>query len=262
MNDQSNPGSIAPPSDRVVEIKKLAARAIEVLANRAEPQPDETKKRLEDLCAAYVSQDEKLRHEAIARLLHEGVTADEIVTSVIPDAARLLGQKWGDDEMSFVEVTIGTARMQETVRALLSRKEADADDHMGTVLLVLPYTEEHTLGTFVAAELFRRQGYEAHISVADSPQEIANRVARHRYHMIGVTASGRKSLASIKDIVDTLRKSVPRLMPVVVGGSILDYGHDIVALTGADHATCDPVDALKACGLPLIGQDVELRMAL
>jgi hypothetical protein len=67
--------------------------------------------------------------------------------------------------------------------------------------------------------------------------------------MIGVTAAGRRTLASVKDLVEIIKQSVPRITPVIVGGSIIDSGLDTVGITGADFATADIEAALEFCGL-------------
>jgi hypothetical protein len=41
-----------------------------------------------------------------------------IIDIVLPEVARQAGRRWMDDEISFADVTIVTARLQETVRAL------------------------------------------------------------------------------------------------------------------------------------------------
>jgi hypothetical protein len=48
----------------------------------------------------------------------EGVSVEDIIDVVLPEVARKAGRRWMDDEISFADVTIVTARLQETVRAL------------------------------------------------------------------------------------------------------------------------------------------------
>jgi hypothetical protein len=47
----------------------------------------------------------------------EGISAEESSTSFCRKVARKAGRRWMDDEISFADVTIVTARLQETVRA-------------------------------------------------------------------------------------------------------------------------------------------------
>ncbi|RMA42778.1 cobalamin B12-binding domain-containing protein [Rhodophyticola porphyridii] len=240
------------------EVKMLAARALSVLASKATPRPAGVQQHLEALCDAYTSPDEDERHDAILRIRQEGIAPRDIITHIIPETARLLGIHWANDTLSFSEVSIAAARLQETVRALAAKDQVKRHESLGTVLLVVPRPEHHTLGLFVAADRFRRLGYEVDISVSQHPCQISDRVLARRYAMVGATASSRRTLASIKDLVDSVRARVPRKVKVVVGGSVLDQKLDIVALTGADYSAPDAQSALKLCGLT-ISQDSPLE---
>ena len=47
-----------------------------------------------------------------------GVPAEDIIDTVLPQIAQHAGRRWMADDISFADVTIVTARLQETVRAL------------------------------------------------------------------------------------------------------------------------------------------------
>jgi methylmalonyl-CoA mutase cobalamin-binding subunit len=154
-----------------------------------------------------------------------------------------------DDEISFADVTIVTARLQETVRALgrvprgghpdTRRRRETAPIARARVLLIIPRPEEHTFGAFVVADQIRRHGCEVDIAMDLHPRQIAEKVRKTRYHMVGITASGRRSLASAKELVETIRASVTRVTPIVLGGSVVGGGSDLKAMTGVDHVVSD-----------------------
>jgi hypothetical protein len=48
----------------------------------------------------------------------DGIPVEDIIDVVLPEVARSAGRRWMDDDISFADVTIVTARLQETVRAL------------------------------------------------------------------------------------------------------------------------------------------------
>jgi methylmalonyl-CoA mutase cobalamin-binding subunit len=87
--------------------------------------------------------------------------------------------------------------------------------------LIIPRTEEHTLGAFVVADQIRRHGCEVDIAMDVHPRQVAEKVRKTRYHMVGITAAGRRSLASAKELVETIRASVTRVTPIVLGGSVV-----------------------------------------
>ncbi len=234
---------------RSAEINSLAKAAISVLARQTPPTKGSVARRLETLCEAYVSVEEAHRFDALSKLASENVSVEDTIDYIIPATARLMGHRWATDSLSFAEVSIGSARLQETVRGLTAQKRRESVKDRGSVLLILPYREHHTLGAFIAADQLRRRGLDVHISVSQHPREVAERVKRNRYDMIGVTAAGRRTLASVKDLVDIIRNNVSRRTPVILGGSVLDSDLDAVAITGADFATTDVDAALDYCGL-------------
>lgn len=233
------------------EVSRLARRAIALLAAHGPGRSDGMARRLVQMSDAYISPDENVRHETLLRLRQDGVSNEDIVDHVIPAVARLMGERWFADEISFAHVTIGAARLQETVRAIGRHSEGkDAK----AVLLVVPRSEHHTLGTFVLADQLRRRGYAVDIAVDRHPRQLGEVLRKRRYHMVGITASGRRTLASARELVDIVRHTVTRVTPVIIGGPVLDKDLDVLALTGADHTARDAASALMKCGLERAGK--------
>jgi methylmalonyl-CoA mutase cobalamin-binding subunit len=197
-------------------------------------------------------------------MLHDGVSTVDLIDHVVPAVARLLGQRWADDDLSFVEVTIGSARLQEEVRGLIAKEKANGPDHIGAplcgksaqrVLMVIPRAEEHTLGPFVAAHQFRRFGYDVDTAVDQSAKQIAIMLKQHRYCMVGLTTAGLKSLASTRDLVDIIRRTVAEGTPIVLGGSLITTEQNLKAETGVDYVVHSVRDALDLCGLSIVELD-------
>ena len=242
---------MTPPVMESEDVSRLAKRAIAVLAAHGAARGDGMARRLLRMCDAFISPDETLRHEALLRLRQDGVSNEDLVDHIIPAVARLMGERWAKDEISFADVTIGAARLQETVRALARRSDAvDAR----AILLVIPRCEHHTLGTFALADQLRRRGYSVDIAVDRHPRQMVEMLRKRRYHMVGITASGRRTLASVKDLVDIIRLTVTRVTPVIIGGPVLDKDLDVLALTGADHTARDVASMLMKSGLERAGK--------
>jgi methanogenic corrinoid protein MtbC1 len=233
------------------EIARLARRAIAVLAADRPGRADGLNQRLAQLCDAFVSADEDHRHELMMRLRQDGVSNAEIVDHIVPAAAAMLGERWFADDISFAHVTIGAARLQEVVRVLGRHEQARAQRRADAppILLIIPRGEDHTLGAFVLADQLRRRGYRVDMAMDRFPRQVAEMLRKERYRMVGITVSGRRTLASARELVDIIRLTVTRVTPVVIGGAILDKGCDALTLTGADHTARDAGSALRRCGL-------------
>jgi methanogenic corrinoid protein MtbC1 len=244
------------------EVARLAGKAIAMLLSETEARLAAAEAELLLLGDAFLSDANELRHAVLSRMRENGTPVNDIVDRIIPQVAQHLGRRWAKDEISFAEVTIGTARLQETVRALgrSARKTQDVDAAQRTkprVLLVIPRPEHHTLGTFVAADQFRRSGLEVDTAIDMHPRHVGEMVRKNRYSMVGITASGRRTLASTRQLVDTIRGSVTRVTPIVLGGSVVTGGINLKAQTGVDHVVRDVPSAIRLCGL---GVEREVRI--
>lgn len=252
-----------PASLALDDVHQLAHKAIRRLATETIDPEDPLRRKLHRLCDAYLADSEAPRKKAMRLLRQEGITPDDIIDTIIPEVALILGRHWAEDTRSFADVTIGAARLQESVRRLgrealstlrgnlsvnprqqLSAREA-------RVLLIIPRSEHHTLGAFIAADQLRRFGYEVDIAVDRSPPQIISMMQEHRYGMVGITVAGRRALASAKELVDIIRTTVTRVTPIVLGGSLVGTEIDLKGITGVDHVTNDIRTALNLCGLDM-----------
>lgn len=239
------------------EVTRLARRATAVLAAHGPGRSDGMGHHLIRMSDAFISSDEEDRHEMLTRLRRDGISRPDIIDQIIPAVARLLGERWFADEISFVDVTVGAARLQEAARALgrendlRDRGRSDAD----AILIVIPRGEHHMLGPLVLADQMRRRGFAVDTVVDRHPRQLPGILSKRRYRMVGITASGRGTLASARELVETIRASVTRVTPVVIGGSILDKDLDVLSLTGADHTARDAASALMKCKLLDVGSE-------
>jgi methanogenic corrinoid protein MtbC1 len=258
MKDETHSSPMAHAAMEAAEVTRLARRAIAVLAASGPDRTDGLSHRLVQLCDAFISADEDRRHDLLRRLRQDGVAVDDIIDHIIPAVARLMGERWFADDISFAHVTIGAARLQEAVRSFARHDDSRsaAPEGAPTVLLVIPRCEHHTLGTFVLADQLRRRGVAVDVAVDRHPRQLAELLRKRRYGMVGITASGRRTLATARELIHIIRQSVTTVTPVVIGGPILDKKLDVIGLTGADHTAADAETALQKCGLVRTGRGV------
>jgi len=252
------------------EVGRLAIKAISVVLSEKGAKQPSMEQQLQLLGDAFLSDRDETRHAILARMRQGGVPAEDIIDTVLPQIAQHAGRRWMADDISFADVTIVTARLQETVRALgrglrdgpSPRREIEARPASARpvvaqpeVLLIIPRVEDHTLGTFVVADQMRRLGCSVDIAMDMHPRQVAEKVRKSRYQMIGITAAGRRTLAATRELVETIKASVTRVTPVVLGGSVVEGGGNLKAMTGVDHVVRDVPSALRACGLMKRNED-------
>ncbi|WP_297773388.1 hypothetical protein [uncultured Roseovarius sp.] len=205
------------------------------------------------LCAALTDDSESAHQNVIAAMVANGIPSEEIYATYVPDAARYLGEMWVQDRASFVDVTVGAARLQALFRA---RDAVDMGGWMDrsiplgqSVLMIVPTFEDHSIGAFVAADQFRRHGVWVHMAIGLEGPELQHLVGSGRFAMAGITAGSAKTLERLTDLIDYLRSNEDGCPPIVIGGKLVDKPREVEKRTGADFAVRTAREAIEKCGL-------------
>jgi methylmalonyl-CoA mutase cobalamin-binding domain/chain len=234
------------------QLDTLATRALTVVAAQSKSgiqtvQPD----LFDALLAALRDFDPQARLDVVQKLYQSGIGPDAIVDLYIPEAARHLGAAWCEDQMSFADVTIGSARLQGMLRDV---GDAMTVPHLlsgPSILVVVPYASYHTLGGSVLTQQLRRQGYSVVLAIGQTDDEVLQIVSDKDFDMILISASGAERLDLIAQMIKNIRNIADIAPPIVLGGTILEQETDVKALSGADFITMDPKEAIRLCGLTI-----------
>lgn len=221
--------------------------------------PSIDSRHIEMLREAVLSPLPETSRNAVRDLIASGVAPSDIADFYIPAVARLLGDDWCVDQLSFANVTVGSARLQAMLRSLGPNWSGDSAARHGSasILLIVPEDVYHTLGALVLGGQLRRMGFSVKLILGCRNQDIAIRVQRTTYDAVFISSSHGETLESLRRIVDVVKTALSSPPPIVVGGSILDVEtkENVTALTGADHATRIPEEAVELCGLQVTTQD-------
>lgn len=171
-----------------------------------------------------------------------------IYCDVIAPALVSIGRRWEEGE-------IGVAQEHQAT-ALVSRLIGRMGPHFtrrgrrrGTVVVVGPPGERHSLGVSMAGDVLRQGGYTVVDLGVDMPVEELGRVLAGRKDVkavcIGVTIP--EVLDRCREMIAVARCHLDRSVPVVVGGGAID-GNDHAHLLGADRSADLPtlVEAVDA----------------
>lgn len=212
---------------------------------------------VEIFCTALTKDSSVHRHQIVSHLHEMGLTNTDIIDEVIPAAARRIGEQWVSDELTFAEVTCSAARMQEMSRFLGTHEPRSLLElHPASkILLIVPKDEQHTMGVFVAADQFRRQGLTVEIAIGQDESDLKQTISDQPFAIFGISAASNGLIDPIRSIVDIL-KDFDETIPVALGGNILRIDADAKAKTNVDIATSSPFDVARLCTAPMLSGEL------
>jgi methanogenic corrinoid protein MtbC1 len=231
------------PQEAVQSLANEVILRLSANLNRAGADTAPAPEPVDALCRALLSRDADAGTAVIARLQADGVPIDEIYTVYLAAAARRMGEKWESDEISFTDVTSAASRILAILRALRDPFRSTRPFSDRSALFLAVPDEQHTIGVTMAADLFRREGWDVDLMIGASHDDVIDRVGTSDALVVGLTAHGRQSLAALIRLILAIRVVNPAVN-VLVCGHIVEEADDVIALIGADGYASDIPTAL------------------
>jgi len=200
---------------------------------------------IDRFCDALISSDPEAWAAGLARLQAGGASVDILLSQTIAEAARRLGERWLEDEVSFLQVTLGAARLHEAVRSLSPQfdpADGAGDPRLSALLAPVP-GEDHSLGILMASNLMRRDGWQVELMMSPTKESIVDAATAGHHGLIGLSAGSRAMIPSLTETVGALRAAKPK-RPIVIGGMIVTLEPGIARAIGAHAGASDATDAL------------------
>ncbi|MEL7152001.1 MAG: cobalamin-dependent protein [Pseudomonadota bacterium] len=190
------------------------------------------------LCEALIADDDHAGAHFINDARSEGATIESVYLNYLAAAARLLGTWWEEDRVSFSQVTVGTSRMYAIMRSLRREMPVTAlSPNRAAVFATVP-GEEHILGVRMAADLFRKDGWEIDLLIGKTHDELVNAISGSEMVVIGLSASGASALEALSKLVLALRIKNP-VLKIFVSGHIAEDCEDTLSLMDVDGVAAD-----------------------
>lgn len=234
------------------EVLRFAADVVARLVAKDAEVGADVRRGFFDYFLTVVTEDDPVSFEALrAEMRRARVTPEMLADEFIPDVARRLGEMWHRDEATFAKVSIGSARLQAILHDISHDWRADSlhGSGAGTVLLVLPLGEQHTLGACVLAAQLRRRGVSVCVCIGPDVGDLRRLVLRRHFDAAMLSLGAHENLDICCNFVETIREGSGNDVRIAVGGAILESETDIAARLGVDVATQDLEVALAALGL-------------
>lgn len=221
--------STASTADRAASLKELGL-LVEDFARLSYKQDLET-------CIGYVN------------LLRErGHNLEDIMIHLIAPTARQLGSWWEADTIDFVDVTIGTSRLQQMIWRWSPRANPNTVAGERTALFLPTPGDQHTFGIVILSELFKKAGWAVTLGNSLEPAEVEELLTTRQWDIVGYSIANNR-------LIDTLRSAIERTRAeigdgptrIIVGGNSIAYSSIAAAELGADFVAKDATEALEFC---------------
>lgn len=238
-------GSAFPSSKEPDRESGLSAISLEALARSALERLEKSRttsngpgdqvsgKHLMAFAALLLSADVAGAIATVRRLERGGASYPRIADTLLADAARELGQRWENDALSFLDVSVAIStlcRVNAVVRH--APQVLPGKDGARALFATLP-SQAHTLGIILATEAFRQDGWDVDLKLETEPETVLDLVSTTNFALVGFSASRTDSLRDIAALIECLKatKSAPRIL---IGGIAPNRGEEVARRTGAD----------------------------
>lgn len=173
----------------------------------------------------------------VTALRDGGSSVESIYLDLLAPAARELGDRWVDDSCSFVDVTMALGRLQTVLRDLSSMfvREHPERELVGSALLACVPGEQHSLGLFMVAEFFIRDGWGVRVGPPISEADLLSDVRGGWYDVVGFSLACDSRFDRLKREISRVRAaSRNRNVLILVGGRTFNEHPELVKRVGAD----------------------------
>lgn len=181
----------------------------------------------------------------IAARRAEGVSLEDVYLGYIGGAARLLGERWEDDRMTPLQVTVSAGTLYALMRALrVSELPAHQFDSNRMALFATVPGEQHGVGITIAADMFRKAGWDIDLQIGLDQQRLLDRVKKTQPGIIGLSLSSRDRLPDLLQTVIALRLVSNHAFIGVAPGSDLT-ADEIRSVADVDIVFGDALSAIE-----------------
>ncbi|MEY3886975.1 MAG: hypothetical protein RL650_1067 [Pseudomonadota bacterium] len=151
----------------------------------------------------------------------QGLSLSQIYTSGIAESAKLLGEDWLSDRLSFVDCTIGFSRLHQMLHDYSAEfvTEGRLEPNGYSLLIMTEPASQHGLGVFMLSEFFRRAGWNVTLVNPTDINDFKRHFQSDWFDVICLSLATDRHLPEIQSVLPELVAScVNSALKVYVGG--------------------------------------------
>jgi methanogenic corrinoid protein MtbC1 len=216
-------------------VHALAAEVITRLERKGSVERLPPEADVEALCDALISPREEAAAELVLAARLKGMSIDMIYLGYLAVSARRLGERWDQDRTTSAQMTIAAGRIYAIMRGL--RQAFALDQYLKAdqprALFAATPGENHTLGVTMAADYFRRRGWQIDLRTGLTHHELVAVTEQIPYPIIGISAGSERMVFPLARLIVALRITSPAAW-IMVSGKIVDLVPELPSLVDAD----------------------------
>ncbi|MGF1501730.1 MAG: B12-binding domain-containing protein [Paracoccaceae bacterium] len=240
---------------RAVE-SEVIPRLLAVHQSGGAPGPMPTLGEIETLCSFALERDRDGALALVRGLMADGMAIDTVYLNLLTSTARMLGELWERDRVSFVDVTVGLCVLHQLLFTLAPDFERGASPGgAGRRALIAPAPgETHVFGALMVAKFFARAGWNVWTELSTTEAELVSLQTAHSFELIGLSVACEQHFETVRAAIGALKRHAPPPV-VMLGGRAIDANPERAGDLGADaiagppHAAIALAETLVARGL-------------
>ena len=180
--------------------------------------------------------------------LDGGISFSSICLGLFTSVARILGERWVADEVSFVDVTRGLGTLHTLVHEFADHNKQPNEVSSGNcIIFANGALEQHAFGLLLISEVFRMEGWQVTGGPSLVVGEELNRIIHDTwFDVIGLSASTEEFAFDLEEGIKSIREASSNPgISVLVGGYGFSEHPEISDSIGADGVADDAEDALR-----------------
>jgi methanogenic corrinoid protein MtbC1 len=248
--------NVIPEPGRLQDFASVIENVIvpRLLMNRAEA--DASRRRESEIRASSVTdfvrltttENPEAATQFVRNLLVRGVPFQAVLMDLMAPAARELGQQWIHDSTSFVEVTLGVARMHRILRefdGVPAHLWSNAGEGRHALILPTP-GEHHTFGLRLVQEFLLRESWSVTNYQVESEGQLVDVLKSGHFDVVGLSLSGETLLKPFLSAIRLVRFEArnPRIK-IIVGGGYFAECPELAGKCGADAYAPDAQSSVE-----------------
>ena len=156
----------------------------------------------------------------------QGLSLTQIYIAGIAESAKVLGEHWLSDRLSFAECTIGFSRLHQMLHDYSAEfvTEGRLEPNGFSLLLMTEPGTQHGLGVFMLSEFFKRAGWNVTLV---NPMDIADFKRNFQsdwFDAVGLSLSTERHLTEIQSVLpELIAGCVNASLHVFLGGAVASF---------------------------------------